>query len=92
MRLGSGAACSRASCAFSHQVKGHTAGEVHTCFPGHYCCCQAFFFDVVSKAEEPYCKHQLAALVAHALRLCATFVVSDTEFARLLEAGLDSTA
>ena len=31
------------------QVKGHKPGEVYTCFPGHFCSCHAFLFDVVSK-------------------------------------------
>lgn len=71
------------------QVRGHGAGEVYTCFPGHFCGCHAFFFDVVSKGEQT-CKHMLAALLAQALGRCNVFVVSDVEHARLLEVGLDA--
>lgn len=70
-------------------MKGQTTGEVHTCFPGHFCGCQSFFFDVVSKGELS-CKHMLAALLAQALGRCRVYEVSDVEFARLLELGLDA--
>lgn len=70
-------------------MKGHGAGEVYTCWPGHYCCCQSFSFDVVSKGEQT-CKHMLAALLARALGRCNTFVVSDVELADLIEQGLDA--
>ena len=70
-------------------MKGQAAGEVYTCFPCHFCGCQSFFFDVVSKGEHA-CKHMLAALLARSLSRCAVYEVSDAEFARLVELGLDA--
>ncbi|PSC73313.1 zinc finger SWIM domain-containing 7 [Micractinium conductrix] len=48
------------------KVQGQSA-EAYVVFPGHYCSCQAFFFDVVSKEDAVTCKHQLAARLADAL-------------------------
>lgn len=70
-------------------MQGKGAGEVYTCFPSHFCCCGAFFFDVVSKGEQT-CKHMLAAQLARALGCCKVYEVSDIELARLLERGLDA--
>ena len=72
------------------QVRGQAVGEVYTCFPGHFCGCHAFMFDVVSKGAELSCKHMLAANLAHALGRCNIFEVSDAELARLLDLGLDT--
>lgn len=48
---------------------------------------QAFFFDVVSKAEAVACKHQLAARLADALGRARQQTVSDLALAQLLQEG-----
>ncbi|KAI3431607.1 hypothetical protein D9Q98_004657 [Chlorella vulgaris] len=45
---------------------------------------QAFFFDVVSKAEAAACKHQLAARLADALNKTRVQTVSDIALGHLL--------
>lgn len=36
------------------QVQGHRQGDRYTVIPGHFCSCQNFYFDVVSKNEATY--------------------------------------
>lgn len=45
---------------------------------------QAFFFDVVSKAEAAACKHQLAVRLADALGKTRVQTVSDVALGHLL--------
>ena len=47
---------------------------------------QAFFFDVVSKAEALACKHQLAVRLAEALGKARTSTLGDLALADLLQA------
>jgi hypothetical protein len=70
------------------QVKGHKAGEVHTCLGGHFCSCHAFFYDVVNKSNQLLCKHLVAAQFARVLQRCRTVYVADVVFCSLLEAGV----
>jgi predicted nucleic acid-binding Zn finger protein len=67
-------------------VHGHAA-EHYLVHPDHYCSCQAFFFDVVSKDEAVACKHQLAARLAAALGKAREQTVSDLHLAHLLQEG-----
>ncbi|KAH9563212.1 hypothetical protein CY35_05G113100 [Sphagnum magellanicum] len=70
------------------QVIGESksAAPCYLCFPDHYCSCQSFYFDVVAKSEQIYCKHQLAAKLANALHMCKEVTMSDEELAyQLLE-------
>ncbi|KAI3431608.1 hypothetical protein D9Q98_004657 [Chlorella vulgaris] len=66
-----------------YQVQGHS-NEHYVVHPAHYCSCQAFFFDVVSKAEAAACKHQLAARLADALNKTRVQTVSDIALGHLL--------
>ena len=66
------------------QVQGQ-ASEAYAVHPGHYCSCQAFFFDVISKAEASCCKHQLAARLAQALGRVRVTPVTDLVLAELLQ-------
>jgi len=56
----------------------------YLCFPEHFCSCQSFFFDVVSRNEQLCCKHQLAAKLAKALHRYRDVTVSDNDLAHLL--------
>ncbi|KAL4438696.1 hypothetical protein ABPG77_006300 [Micractinium sp. CCAP 211/92] len=67
-----------------YQVHGQSA-DSYIVFPAHYCSCQAFFFDVVSKTEAVACKHQLAARLADALGRTRVQTVSDVALAHLLQ-------
>eukprot|EP00878_Enallax_costatus_P007130 GHUV01007473.1.p2 GENE.GHUV01007473.1~~GHUV01007473.1.p2 ORF type:complete len:139 (+),score=23.19 GHUV01007473.1:150-566(+) len=64
------------------QVKGKT-GQYVT-FAKTYCSCQAHYYEVVSRAEAPYCKHQLAARLALVLKRCPVTYVPDTALAEFL--------
>ena len=66
------------------QVHGQS-GEAYAVCPAHYCSCQAFFFDVVSRAEAPACKHQLAARLAAALGKQRTSTVREEVLAEVLQ-------
>ena len=35
----------------AYQVQGQSSSDRYTVYPWHYCSCQAFFYDVVSKQE-----------------------------------------
>lgn len=36
------------------QVQGSRASDRYTVFPAHFCSCQSFYYDVVSKVEALY--------------------------------------
>lgn len=59
--------------------------EGYTVFPEHYCSCHSFFYDVVSKGEGVYCKHQLAAWLSDALGRTKKRVVEDLVVSEILE-------
>ena len=63
---------------------GHNAPETYLCWPGEYCGCQSFFFNVVSKGDAPLCKHQLAAAIADATGCLEATEVADAELAAML--------
>ncbi|KVI10835.1 Zinc finger, SWIM-type [Cynara cardunculus var. scolymus] len=58
--------------------------EEYLCFPQHYCGCYSFFYDIVNRGEQLYCKHQLAARLAVSLGTCDDVKVSDEQLAQLL--------
>ncbi|GMN37843.1 hypothetical protein TIFTF001_007158 [Ficus carica] len=58
--------------------------DEYFCFPEHFCACYSFYYDIVSKAEQLCCKHQLAARLAASLRSCIEVEVSDEQLALLL--------
>ncbi|XP_031378837.1 zinc finger SWIM domain-containing protein 7-like isoform X2 [Punica granatum] len=58
--------------------------EEYFCFPESYCACYSFFYDVVNRAEQLCCKHQLAARLAASLRSCREVKISDEQLAFLL--------
>ncbi|CAH9057966.1 unnamed protein product [Cuscuta europaea] len=58
--------------------------DEYLCFPEHYCACYSFFYDVVNRAEQLCCKHQIAARLANSLGACIDVMVSDEELAVLL--------
>eukprot|EP00879_Flechtneria_rotunda_P012810 GHRR01013376.1.p1 GENE.GHRR01013376.1~~GHRR01013376.1.p1 ORF type:complete len:136 (+),score=40.79 GHRR01013376.1:228-635(+) len=64
------------------QVQGKN-GQYIT-FSRTYCSCQAHYYEVVCKAEAPYCKHQLAARLALILKRCPVAVVPDAAMAEFL--------
>lgn len=37
-----------------YRVKGGKGATLYTVFPGHYCSCHSFFYDIVSKSEGIY--------------------------------------
>lgn len=61
-------------------------GDPYTVFPGHYCSCYSFFYDVVSRAEGVCCKHQLAVFLSNALGRTRKSKVPDRVVAEILEA------
>ncbi|XP_024360276.1 uncharacterized protein [Physcomitrium patens] len=65
-------------------AESKSGSNSYLCFPDHFCSCQSFFFDVVSRSDQFCCKHQLAAMLASALRGCKNVTVSDAELAHLL--------
>ncbi|XP_002988124.2 zinc finger SWIM domain-containing protein 7-like isoform X2 [Selaginella moellendorffii] len=67
-------------------VRGETdKSDQHLCLlKPHFCSCPSFFFDVVVRHQHLCCKHQLAASLAEALRICKDQTVSDQELAILL--------
>ncbi|KAG0479286.1 hypothetical protein HPP92_009985 [Vanilla planifolia] len=66
------------------KVVGESRKEDYICFPEHFCTCQSFFFDVVNKGEQLYCKHQIAALLAEAVGACNDVSIPDEELAMML--------
>nr|AID60110.1 suppressor of SNI1 2 [Brassica napus]AID60153.1 ribosomal protein S14p/S29e/SSN2 fusion protein [Brassica napus] len=58
--------------------------EEYLCFPGDYCGCYSFFYDVVSRGEQQCCKHQLAARMASSLGAYSEIEVSDEHLAVML--------
>ncbi|GMN37725.1 hypothetical protein TIFTF001_007057 [Ficus carica] len=58
--------------------------EEYFCFPEHFCACYSFYYDIVIKAEQPCCKHQLAARLAASLKSCIEVEASDEQLALLL--------
>ncbi|CAE6160810.1 unnamed protein product [Arabidopsis arenosa] len=58
--------------------------EEYLCFPGDYCGCYSFFYDVVSRGEHQCCKHQLAARLASSLGTYSEIEVSDDHLALML--------
>ncbi|KAF6252332.1 hypothetical protein COO60DRAFT_1704350 [Scenedesmus sp. NREL 46B-D3] len=64
------------------QVRGKSG--VYITFAKTYCSCQAHYYEVVCKSEAPYCKHQLAARLAFALKRCPVTVVPDSAIAQFL--------
>ncbi|XP_031261175.1 zinc finger SWIM domain-containing protein 7 isoform X2 [Pistacia vera] len=70
---------------FIFQVMGESRRkEEYYCFAEHYCACYSFFYDIVNKGEQLFCKHQLAARLAAALGACIEIKVSDEQLALLL--------
>eukprot|EP00884_Botryococcus_braunii_P000074 jgi/Botrbrau1/10067/Bobra.0355s0022.1 len=68
------------------QVQGKGPSDVYTVFPHHFCSCHSFFYDVASKGNAVYCKHQLAALVASSVKRCPLIIVPDAQLAAMLMA------
>ncbi|CAN6443159.1 unnamed protein product [Victoria cruziana] len=58
--------------------------EEYICFPTHHCTCYSFFYDVVNKAEQLCCKHQLAARLAEVVHAYTEVRVPDEELAVML--------
>ncbi|KAF3774721.1 Zinc finger SWIM domain-containing protein 7 [Nymphaea thermarum] len=58
--------------------------EEYICFPAHHCTCYSFFYDVVNKAEQLRCKHQLAARLAEVVQAYTEVRVPDEELAVIL--------
>ncbi|XP_031504371.1 uncharacterized protein LOC116266965 isoform X3 [Nymphaea colorata] len=58
--------------------------EEYICFPAHHCTCYSFFYDVVNKAEQLCCKHQLAARLAEVVQAYTEVRVPDEELAIIL--------
>ncbi|KAL0916802.1 hypothetical protein M5K25_014341 [Dendrobium thyrsiflorum] len=56
----------------------------YICFPEHFCTCDSFFFDVVSKGEQLCCKHQIAFKLAEAIGVCKEVSITDEELAMKL--------
>ena len=48
------------------------------------CSCQAHYYEVVCKADAPFCKHQLAARLALILKRCPVTLVPDAALAEHL--------
>jgi predicted nucleic acid-binding Zn finger protein len=68
-----------------YRVKGQDV--LYAVLPGQYCSCYSFFFDIVSKSEGVYCKHQLAVFLSDALGRTKVSTVPDQVIAELLETG-----
>ncbi|KAE9593955.1 putative Zinc finger, SWIM-type [Lupinus albus] len=67
------------------QVTGESRRkDKYVCFPENFCACYSFFFDVVNRAEQLCCKHQIATKLAVSLGVCVEAKVSDEELALLL--------
>ncbi|GAX74236.1 hypothetical protein CEUSTIGMA_g1685.t1 [Chlamydomonas eustigma] len=62
-----------------YMVQGKTE-QYYTVFPGHYCSCQAFFYEVC-QGNALYCKHQLAARMASIMKQHKSACVSGEELA-----------
>ncbi|KAI0504815.1 hypothetical protein KFK09_015768 [Dendrobium nobile] len=58
--------------------------EKYICFPGHFCTCHSFFYDVVSKGERLFCKHQIAFKLAEAAGMCKEVSITDEKLAEIL--------
>ncbi|CAI5466605.1 unnamed protein product [Closterium sp. Yama58-4] len=60
------------------QVRGNPRSSAfHICLPHHYCPCQSFFYDAVSRGEQLMCKHLLATRLAESLKCYNVAHVSD---------------
>ena len=59
--------------------------------PCHFCCCKSFLYDTLD-CKHMFCKHQLACLVAAALRVERRRDVSDDEMAALLATMAEESA
>ena len=68
----------------AYQVRGHSSTGSYLVVPRQFCSCQSFFFEVVSKAEAAFCKHQLAVLLAEALKVSKVTHVNDLVIAEIL--------
>ncbi|KAM7474732.1 hypothetical protein LguiB_021975 [Lonicera macranthoides] len=67
------------------QVMGESRRkEEYFCFPENYCACYSFFYDIVNRGEQLFCKHQLAARLAASVGACVDVKVSDKQLALLL--------
>lgn len=73
-------------CAFRVRAKGPS--DSYLCFPCHFCSCQSFLYDVVSKEDSFMCKHQLASRIAEATGSCKTVDVSDLTLANFIQNSL----
>ncbi|KAF7811056.1 zinc finger SWIM domain-containing protein 7 isoform X1 [Senna tora] len=70
---------------FIFQVMGESRRkEEYLCFPENFCACYSFFYDVVNRAEQLCCKHQIAARLAASMEAYVEVKVSDEELAILL--------
>lgn len=58
---------------------------IHTVFPGHYCTCSSFQFDVVKSQDALQCKHQLAARLAALLHQCRVESVDERTIIEMLD-------
>ena len=67
-----------------YQVKGNIGSGTYLVIPNSFCSCQSFYFEVVSKLEAVYCKHQLAVLLADALKKTRVTYVSNLVIAEIL--------
>ena len=71
-------------------VQGGVANErEYLCFPSHFCTCQSFFWECVSKNEALGCKHQLAARVA-SVAGCAEIEVDDVLLGNMMLNNLNA--
>ncbi|KAI8103805.1 hypothetical protein M9435_006332 [Picochlorum sp. BPE23] len=68
-----------------YQVKGHKSGDTYTVFPDHYCSCHSFFYDIATKSEGIYCKHQVAVYLSNALEKTRIQTVQDLVIAEILQ-------
>ncbi|PNH08548.1 Zinc finger SWIM domain-containing protein 7 [Tetrabaena socialis] len=66
------------------KVPGSHAPDFYIVFPAHYCSCQSFTFDVVSRSDAAFCKHQLAARLATVMKRSTEVTIPDITIALML--------
>lgn len=67
-----------------YQVQGRRLREHYTVFPDNYCSCQSFFYDIATKSEGVFCKHQLAVFLSDALDKTTFKTVDELVLAEIL--------
>ena len=60
-------------------------GDQHVLFPPHYCSCDDFYFNSVTRGVQPFCYHLIAQMLGETTRKFTSLHKSDEQYAEYMQ-------